>query len=56
MNATVNVVLSRRSFSARTAGATMKEKPAIAVSFPNIFTDFLSEKGVVVRIVEPSGS
>lgn len=54
MNATVNVVLSRRSFSARIAGATMKEKPAIAVSFPNIFTGLLST-GVVVRIVEHSG-
>ena len=41
MNNTVNVVLSRRSFSANSAGATMKEKPAIAVNLPRMFTESL---------------
>jgi hypothetical protein len=41
MKRTVKVVLSRRSFSASSAGATMKEKPAIAVSLPIIFTKIL---------------
>jgi hypothetical protein len=54
MNITVNVVLSRRSFSARRAGATMSEKPAIAVSLPSIFTK-IRRKNPLGRIVESSG-
>jgi hypothetical protein len=38
MNSTVNVGLSSRPLTAKSAGPTIREKPAIAVSLPRVLT------------------
>jgi len=42
MNRAVKVPLSSRSLMASSAGPTIKEKPAMAVSFPSVLTGVLN--------------